>query len=84
MKRLSRKNITDIDLGILTSGGMFDLVDNAIKESLRITDNEYDFIVEKTTDEELNLLIKENKTFSDKRKLSIILNKYLELYSNQK
>lgn len=84
MKRLSRKNITDIDLGILASGGMFDLVDNAIKESLRITDKEYDFLVEKTTDEELNLLIKENKTFSDKRKLSIILNKYLELYSNQK
>ena len=45
--RLERRNRTYGDLGIKSSGGMFDLFDNAIKEIYRINDNEYNYLFEK-------------------------------------
>ena len=67
-------------MGIKGSGGLLDAFDNSIKQVLRINDSEYDFICEKATDDELNLIIAEELTFSDKRKLIITLDKYLNLY----
>ena len=43
MSRISRKNRTD--LGLKSSGGVFDLFDNVIKEVWRVNDEESDFII---------------------------------------
>jgi len=61
-----------------SSGGITDLFDNAIKGNLRINDEEYDFICENMTDEEMDLICKEELSISEKRKLLITLEKYLK------
>jgi hypothetical protein len=77
--RIERRKWTNKDIGFKTSGGPTDLFDNAIKSVLRINDNEYDLICENATDEELELILKEELLFIEKRKLLMILNKYLNL-----
>lgn len=82
MSRLARKNRTDII--IKSSGGMFDLVDNAIKEVWRINDEEYDYIIDNTTDSELALFILETPTVSEvKETLQLIDIKLKDLYDNK-
>jgi hypothetical protein len=78
MERLNRKKRTYDDL---SSGGIFDLVDNIIKSSFRITDQEYDYIIEHVSDLELEFLTKKKLTFSEKRELIMILNKYLSEFN---
>lgn len=78
MSRLSRKNRTEEDLGIKSSGGIFDLFDNEVKGVFRITDEEYDFIAEHIKDEEKDIIFKDNLTFSEKRQCLIIVDKYLK------
>jgi hypothetical protein len=79
MSRLSRKNRTNSECGIKTSGGVTDLFDNTIKTVWRINDQEYDSILEKMTDEEMDLFIKENPTFYEKRKMIILVERLLNL-----
>ena len=55
------------------------MFDNAIKENWYITDNEYDRLCELFTDEELDLFINESPTFSQKRQLLKIVDKYIDL-----
>ena len=82
MSRISRKNRTD--LALKTSGGVFDLFDNTIKEVWSVNDEEYDFIIEDATDEELGLLINEEPTITEiKRTLLFIDSKLEELYKNK-
>lgn len=76
--RLSRRNRTDIK--IAGSGGILDLVDNVVKEAFRIDDDEYDYIAEQATDDELTYLLQESVSFSDKRILITILQKYMTRY----
>jgi hypothetical protein len=70
--------------------GLFDLMDNWIKEAYNITDEEYDYICDHATDEELhNFLLADingNKpvTFSEKRIALGIRNKYLNLLYSTK
>ena len=77
--RLLRKNRTNSECGIKTSGGVTDLFDNTIKSVWRINDQEYDSILEKMTDEEMDLFIKENPTFYEKRKMIILVERLLNL-----
>lgn len=59
-----------------------DLIDNGIKRSFNITDDEYDFIAEYATDEDLSIFLMPNEpTFSDKRKALEIRNFYLEKFN---
>jgi hypothetical protein len=67
-----------------SKGGFFDLFDNVFKSAYNITDEEYDYICEHATDEELNSLLCENPDFSNKRKALIIRNKYLVLMKENK
>ncbi len=83
MERLKRKNRTLEDLGIVSNGGMADLIDNAVKEIYRINDKEYDYIAENTTDEDLGILMEtdlagKELTFSHKREVIRVLDKYLK------
>ena len=79
MSRFLRKNRTNSECGIKTSGGVTDLFDNTIKSVWRINDQEYDSILEKMTDEEMDLFIKENPTFYEKRKIIILVERLLNL-----
>lgn len=85
MKRLARKNRTSKDLGVKTKGHLNDIFDNAIKQTFRINDDEYDFIAEFASDEDLEWLLKESyPTFGEKRKLIDILDNYLAQFENKK
>lgn len=77
MSRLKRRNRTLSDVGFKESGGALDLIDNVIKESFRINDAEFDFICENAEDGELESLISDALTFSEKRRIIEVLNKYL-------
>ena len=79
MSRLGRRNRTGEDLGLLDSGGMLDVIDNTVKSAFRINDKEYDFIADKLTNEEMELFLNENKSFSEKRKTLVLLEKYLRM-----
>jgi hypothetical protein len=77
--RLLRKNRTKSECGIKTSGGITDLIDNTIKSVWRINDQEYDSILEKMTDEEMDLFLTENPTFEEKKKMIILVEGLLNL-----
>ena len=77
MERLKRKNRTSKDLGLSSKGGLSDLVDNAIKSTYRINDEEYDFICQNATEEDLDFLLNEKPNMSEKKMAIKILNKHL-------
>jgi hypothetical protein len=79
MSRLSRRNRTEKEMGIKNSGGLPDLFDNAIKYAYRLTDDEYDYLLEmvEDKDDEHDLLLSEEFTFAGKRQVLAVLNKYL-------
>lgn len=73
--RLNRKNRQDIDLK--GSGGIFDVLDDHIKTVYRINDNEYDYLCEVMTDEELDLFVREPATFGERKQLLLTVEKHL-------
>jgi hypothetical protein len=83
-KRLERRNITYSEIGYKSQGSMFDLLDNSLKTVARINDEQYDFIAENANDDELDLLVKEEFTFAEKRQFIIMLEKYLTQFNNKK
>jgi hypothetical protein len=83
ISRLARKNRTDEELGILSSGGLFDLFDNEIKLSYRLNDDEFDYLAENMSDEDMGLFTNDNKIYDQKRKVIKLLEKYLEEYYDE-
>ncbi len=79
MSRLSRKNRTNSECNIRNSGGITDLFDNTIKSIWRINDTEYDFILDKMTDTEMELFISEKPTFTQKRQMLRLVERLLDL-----
>ena len=73
MSRLSRKN-RQLDLN---GGGLLDLMDNYIKKLWRIDDIELDRIFSKMSDEDLEFFIQDGYTFQEKRKLVLLIEKYI-------
>jgi len=67
-----------------SSGGIDVLFDNAMKEIYTIDDDEYDYITEHMSDSELNLVLEENKNYSEKRKVCKSINKHLYEYYNDR
>lgn len=63
---------------------IFDLFDDVIKSAFNINDAEYDFIAEKASDEDLNILLIEEPTFQQRRKMIEIRTKYLQQYNEQR
>lgn len=83
--RLSRKNRTVEDLGILSSGGLMDLFDNQTKIFFRLNDNEYDFLCDQIEDEDEDFSTlfgstKVQMTFPQKRKMLIMLKELTDKY----
>lgn len=81
-KRIERRHITNGEIGYKSAGGLFDLFDNAVKSFARINDEQYDFILERAEDNEMDLLIKEEYSFAEKRQLITMLEKYLVEFKN--
>jgi len=80
MSRQGRKNRTDII--IKGFGGVTDAFDDAIKAAWWINDDEYDYISEFATCEELDLFLG-GKCFSDKKKAILVVDKLLiEMYNS--
>jgi hypothetical protein len=86
MSRLSRKNRTYGDIGHKSSGGIMDLFDNEVKSAFRINDEEYDYLIEKMSDDELGLFVgkPEGLNFSEKRSLINIVEGYLKNFRKAK
>lgn len=82
--RANRRNRTSEDLKIKNKGSMFDLFDNFIKEVYRITDEEYDYIAENITEDDMALFVRENLTFGQKKQVLTIVEKHLENFEKTK
>jgi hypothetical protein len=82
-KRIDRKNITYKEIGYKSSGGMFDLVDNAIKETLRINDDQYNYLCEVCEDNQLDLLVRQDLSFREKKDLLVLLENKLTEFNNK-
>lgn len=94
--RISRKNLTQEDLNIVTKSmdreidfngqkitvntGFSDTLDNNFKIMYRLNDAMYDYVADKGSDDELDVLTSEAKTFYDKRKIILVLNKLTKQY----
>lgn len=77
------------EVKIKGSGGLTDVFDDAIKGLFNITDDEYDFICENATDEELDVFLRgfggldSEPTFTEKRKALEMRNKYLDKFNKK-
>lgn len=80
MTRFERKNRTDINYK--GCGGITDALDDMIKQLWRINDNEYDYLCDNLTDEELCTIIPEFKSISQIKDAINITNKYLSKYES--
>lgn len=84
--RLSRKNRTNEELGILSQGGLLDLFDNESKFWFRLNDKEFDFLCEETSDDEVMLLFghpEEKMSFSEKRAMLTRLKELTDKYESR-
>jgi hypothetical protein len=77
MSRIDRIKWTDDQLGIKGRGGMMDLMDMMAQSSFRLTIPELDLIGADATDEDLDIISGEPKTFAERRLLIKTLNKYV-------
>jgi hypothetical protein len=75
MTRFERKNRTDIIYK--GCGGITDAFDDMYKQLWRINDDEYDYLCETLTDEELKTITPEFKTISEIKKAINIVNTVL-------
>ena len=72
MTRLERK--TRIDIIYKGCGGLIDVFDDTYKQFWRINDDEYDYLCETLTDEELDAITPAFKTISEIKKAITIVN----------
>jgi len=59
------------------------IFDDSFMTTYRINDEEYDYICEKASDEDLDILARSHKTFGEIREAYRIRNKYLEQMSKE-
>ncbi len=81
--KILRKEVEDCLMGC---GGFFDAFDDMFKAAFNITDEEYDFICLNATDDELYVLtgtLGDIVSFSRRRKMLEVRNKYLEMYNSK-
>lgn len=77
------------EINIKGSGGLTDIFDDVVKAAFNITDEEYDFICENATDEDLDTFVTAlggleiKSSFTDRRKGLIIRNKYLDKFNKK-
>lgn len=75
MSRLERKNRTDIQYK--GCGDITDVIDDALKEYWRISDEEYDYLVT-LSDDVVDALIDNSDDYTSKKNNLILINSALE------
>lgn len=81
MTRFERKNRTDISYKL--TGPVFDALDNFIKEIWRINDEEYDFICDNISDNDIKLfMLYDDITMSDRKYILNKVNEILDIKIN--
>lgn len=81
MSRLKRKKRTDIIYK--GCGGLTDAFDDALKQTWYINDEEYDFIAQNATDEELDLFLNLKPTRDNMRKALMVVDKLLDDFNKR-
>lgn len=66
-----------------THGGMFELMDNHYTTTLNVTIDELEFISNEMSEEEMDLMTSPVYTFTHRRKILEIRNKYLKIYNDE-
>jgi len=61
-----------------------DYFDNVVMELLKMDNNQYDYFCEYASEEEINLVITEKLSYSQKKQIVYIRNKYKKLYEEQR
>ena len=64
--------------------GLNDLMDDMFLSTLNMTDDEFDFMLENLSEEEndfISVIFEDDASFSDKKKMLVIRNKYLKLFN---
>jgi hypothetical protein len=80
----------EVEACIVNGGGMQDMFDNVIKVLFNITDDEYDFIAENASDEEINVFLtalgslENESTFAERRRALELRNKLLDRLCQEK
>jgi len=75
--RLERLKIDQDVFSKRSDSGIIDYFDTLLKSSLRLYDQELDFLAANLKDSEIELLIKDNKNYQEKVELIKLLKKYL-------
>lgn len=78
MTRLERRNRTDIVYK--GHGGLFDALDDAVKQGWRITDEEYDYLLDLDLEAERHLLVDKRSTRTEIKEALLFVNKYLDIF----
>jgi hypothetical protein len=82
VSRCKRKFRPHEDLKMKSSGKILDLIDLAIKEIYRITDDEYDYLAENLSEDELFYFVSETLSFGEKKEcLRIVQNHLSNFYA---
>lgn len=80
----------EVKLCIINDGSLYDMLDNVIKVLFNITDDEYDFIAEHSSPEELEVFVKalgndlKSSSFSERKNALKLRNKMLDKFNNLK
>jgi hypothetical protein len=80
----------EVEACIVNGGGMQDMFDNVIKVLFNITDDEYDFIAENASDEEINVFLtalgslENESTFTERRRALELRNRLLDRLCQEK
>jgi hypothetical protein len=80
----------EVESSIVHGGGLYDLFDNLIKMLYNITDQEYNFILEIATEEEIEVFVsalgsmETSSTFSQRRRALELRNKMLIKFNKEK
>jgi len=75
--RCKRKSRPYEVLKIKSSCNILDLFNNALKEIYRITDDEYDYLAENLSDDEISYFVNEKLSFCEKKECLRIVEKHL-------
>lgn len=80
----------EVESCLVNSGGVYDMFDNVVKVLFNITDEEYDYIAEHSTDDELDIFVtslgtlEKGSSFGERRKALELRNSMLSRLENQK
>lgn len=80
VSRCKRKLRPYEDLKIKSSGSIFDLFDNFIKQVYRITDDEYNYLADNLSDGEMSYFVSEKLSFAEKKECLKIVENHLSNY----